>query len=457
MKYLQWNHAIGEFFFNPNEAGNEVFLYITQKQISELGIKHFGFTTEEKSWKDFCTALKGEFPGTKLLDNFMEKFALVARRWKTYETLVFQLNKKDNQFIDQISIFSPTYQIVYPFYLGYLISFVISLTDRPVNFRINSFFPSFNHFLRLNEINETYIGRIDQIDWVWRDLEKWSSEYNKTDFGFFKERRLGNQNWVYVNKIFSQCLLTPKNIRNIPKIFWQARVAPNSIITEKQLLRIIELYGQSHGGFEKRVITLVNDENNPLRKVIIDIIRREYIKWKGYVLEYEGDNTSTPKSGWVYSTLLSAFNLNRVEESLNLFYYLFSQNDFPEELNFGGYEIISAGNGYSKPISISFNQNLDLLDHQNMWRATTTQNEIVIYTLGSYFGLPSDNLIETEKISRQSLMYLLCADSKRQSIEDWGATFLDGDFSLVDYDNVPFGFNLYKFKNPPSSHPTEEI
>ena len=161
-----------------------------------------------------------------------------------------------------------------------------------------------------------------------RDLEKWSSEYNKTDFGFFKERRLGNQNWVYVNKIFSQCLLTPKNIRNIPKIFWQARVAPNSIITEKQLLRIIELYGQSHGGFEKRVITLVNDENNPLRKVIIDIIRREYIKWKGYVLEYEGDNTSTPKSGWVYSTLLSAFNLNRVEESLNLFYYLFSQNDF---------------------------------------------------------------------------------------------------------------------------------
>ena len=35
MKYLQWNHAIGEFFFNPNEAGNEVFLYITQKEIAE--------------------------------------------------------------------------------------------------------------------------------------------------------------------------------------------------------------------------------------------------------------------------------------------------------------------------------------------------------------------------------------------------------------------------------------
>jgi len=149
--------------------------------------------------------------------------------------------------------------------------------------------------------------------------------------------------------------------------------------------------------------------------------------------------------------------LNKADESFNHFYYLFSPYDFPDELHLGENEILNSGNGYSKPISIAFNQSLNLQDDQNKWRASTTQNEIVIYTSGSYFGLPSDNLIETYKVSRQSLMYLLCTDSKKKSIEDWGATFIKGNFSSVDYDKVPVGFNLFKFKNPPSSHPTEEI
>jgi len=458
MKYLQWNHIIGEYFFNPSKAGNEVLLYVTQNEISELGIQKFKFTNERESWEDFCRAIKCEFPETSFKSNFIDKFIVVANKWKTYERLVFELKNQSDLKIDTVSIYSPTYEIVYPFYLAYLIAFIIPLTDNVNEFRVNSFFPALNNFLTKNGIAATRTGTIEEVDWVWSNLEKWSKEYYKTDNGYFTERRIGNQNWVYVNKAFSQCLLTPKNIRDIPNIFWKADIAPNSIIPEKQFQRITTLHGVTEAGFSPRIISIVADEENPLCKVILDIVKREYTNWKGYVIEYDEDEkVLTPKSGWVYATLLSAFNLNKADESINHFYYLFSPYDFPDELHLGENEIRNSCNGYSKPISIAFNQSLNLQDDQNKWRASTTQNEIVIYTSGSYFGLPSDNLIETDKVSRQSMMYLLCTESKKQSIEDWGATFFKGDFSSVDYDKVPTGFYLYKFKNPPSSHPTEEI
>lgn len=458
MKYLQWNHIIGEYFFNPSKAGNEVLLYVTQKEISELGIQKFNFTNESKSWEDFCRAIKCEFPETSSKINFIDKFLVVANKWKIYERLVFELKNQSDLKIDSVSIYSPTYKIVYPFYLAYLIVFIIPLTDNVNEFRANSFFPPLNSFLTKNGVATIRTGTIEDVDWVWSNLEKWSKENYKTDNGYFTERRVGNQNWVYVNKAFSQCLLTPKNIRDIPNIFWKADIAPNSIIPEKQFQRIIKLHSELQAGFSKRIISIVDDEENPLRKVILDIVRREYINWKGYVIEYDEDEkVLIPKSAWVYATLFSAFNLNKADESFNHFYYLFSKNDFPDELHLGENEIRNSSNGYSKPISIAFNQSLNLQDDQNKWRASTTQNEIVIYISGSYYGLPSDNLIETDKVSRQSLMYLLCTDSKKQSIEDWGATFLKDDFSSVDYDKVPTGFHLFKFKNPPSSHPTEEI
>ena len=131
----------------------------------------------------------------------------------------------------------------------------------------------------------------------------------------------------------------------------------------KQFQRIITLYGVTQAGFSTIIISIVADEENPLRKVIIDIVRREYSNWKGYVIEYDEDEkVLTPKSGWVYATLLSAFNLNKEDESFNHFYYLFSPYEFPDELHLGGIEILNSGNGYSKPIRIEFDQSGRLQD-----------------------------------------------------------------------------------------------
>src|ERR1043165_8048559 len=460
MKYLDWNHIIGEYFFNPSKAGKEVLLCITKKEISELGISKFKFHTEAESWSDYCKAIKTEFPDVNSKQNFVEKIVAVSDKWKYFERIVFTVGNKADLKIGEVSIYSPTYKAVYPFYLGYLVALIIPLTENVCSYRANAFFPPLNNFLISNNITTAAFKTVTiaEIEWLWRNLENWSKAYYKTDLGFFSERHLGNPNWRYVGKPFSQCLLSPRNIRDIPNIFWAADIAPYSVISEDHFLRIINQFGEKAAGFNTRIRSIINDEDNSLGKVVVDIVKREYENWKGYVTEYDEDeNIAVPKSEWIYGTMLSAFALNREDEAFSHFYYLYSKNDFPEELNLGGKEIQSWGNGYSKPIQIPFNQKLNLKDEQNKWRATTTQNEITIYCSGSYFGLPSNNFVETDKISRQSVMYLLCADSKKQIVEEWRNTFLEGDFSQVNYDYIPNGYSLYRFKNPQESHSKEEM
>ena len=153
MKYLEWNHIIGEYFFNPSKAGNEVLLYVTQKEISELGMRKFAFTSESESWESFCRAIKYEFPEISSKSNFIDKFLVVANKWKSFERVVFELKNQSELKIDSVSIYSPTYKIVYPFYIGYLISLIIPLTDNVNEFRANSFFPPLNNFCYCSAAN----------------------------------------------------------------------------------------------------------------------------------------------------------------------------------------------------------------------------------------------------------------------------------------------------------------
>ena len=91
MKYLEWNHIIGEYFFNPSNAGKEILLYITKKEVSELGLRKGGFVSESASWEDYCEALKTKFCETSFQNNFIDNFLIVANKWKAYEKIVFQL------------------------------------------------------------------------------------------------------------------------------------------------------------------------------------------------------------------------------------------------------------------------------------------------------------------------------------------------------------------------------
>jgi hypothetical protein len=461
MEYLRWNEVIADYFFNPGKAGKEVLLYVTRDEISELGIKKLNFPSKEESWEDYCNALRRgiKYTGPKLLS---ENIRIAIDEWKNYSRWIFE-KKNDFPFhIDGIHVTNKITSITYPIFIAFIPALIIPLTENNTGVRANSYYTPLSDFLEKNNIAK---GKEDtptfsKIEPLWSLLEKWSTVDYRTDLGFFTERNFGNPFWKHVGKPFSQCILTPKNIRDIPKLFWNAGIAPFAFVSHEVIVRMVVRYGSKHAGFSHRVTEIMNDRDNPLRKVICDIVKREYDSWTGDVLDYDDDGQDLqlkPKSGWSYGTLLSAFSLSHKDEAYEHYYHLYSKNDIPGDLNFNGHPVFHLTNGYSERMPHLFDQNLVWTDNENKWKATPSASSILIYISGSYFGLPSDTYIETDKISRASKMYLLCPADKQISIEDWGKTFAKGDFNKIDYDYIPSGFFLYSFKNPVETHPEEEL
>lgn len=459
MRYLEWNHAIGNYFFNSQKAGKEVLLYISQKEISEIGFSSFGFNTSEESWADFSKSLKTGFPGTSSKNGFIEKFEVVNDKWLQYEKWVF-IQKNQSEFnIDTVSIKHPHTGIIYPFYLGFLATLVIPLTSNSSEYNSNSYYPRLNDFLKKNNITSDNVTTLEFSYDVWKNLEKWSKEYYNTDIGVFVKRSFGNPRWKYVGKPFSQCILTPKNIREIPNLFWAADLAPNTFLKDDEIIRLVKLYGEDYLQLPKKVIDIVADKNDVLSKVIVDIIKREYSEWNGDVYEYSDDDEGKVKAGSIVAVLFSSFTIDHVNEVFEHQYFIYSKNDYPEDLHLFNQNVKALGHGFSNPIKIAFNQNIIEEDVQNKWKVTPNKSDIILYKNGSYSGLSHDIWIESEELSRVSETYLLCKSSKKQSIEDWGRTFNKGDFKILTdaLESVPEGYCFYKFKNPQESHPEEPV
>jgi hypothetical protein len=460
MNFLSWNYIIAKYFFNPEKAGKEVLLYITKNEIARLGVKHLNFISEEESWEDYCDVISKGLRNGGRRKLFSENIKFSIDEWDKYSKWIYEKSNQHPFEIDDIPVTDPDTGVTYPFFIAFIPLLVIPFTESTNGVRANSYYAPLSDYLKNNNITTQRedTPSFSHIDPLWSQLEKWSKEYCKTDLGIFTERQFGNPNWRYVGKPFSQCIITPKNIRDIPNMFWEADIAPFSFVPDTQLQRMIIRYGQKHCGFNPRITEIMNDQANPLRTVIIDIVRREYENWEGEVIQYDDhESTVKPKSGWFYGTLLSSITLDGKNEEIAHSYHLYSKNDFPDDLSFNGTRVMHLVNGYSEKIKHTFDQGIEWTDKENKWKATPTKSEIILYASGAYCGLSNDIYIETSKISRITKMYLLCPVAQGKSMEDWGSNFKPGQFKKIDFDNIPGGYLLYSFQNPPVEHPTEQL
>ena len=62
MKYLEWNNAIINHYFNPENEEKEVILYFSERIIEEIGRNNFE-EPEDGYVNDFYTALRLGIPG----------------------------------------------------------------------------------------------------------------------------------------------------------------------------------------------------------------------------------------------------------------------------------------------------------------------------------------------------------------------------------------------------------
>lgn len=439
MKYLEWNNIISAYFFNPDNAGKDIHLYLTKNDIIGLARQNFNEETEDEIWTDFINSIKRGIPGSN--GNVIAK----AKHAHSKNNLI-GLKKADGTFatIDDVPV-------LYPPYISYLTFFVLPLIESidNTNLRANNYYGRLNTFLQSNQINEN-IGTSDfsnnQINSLWEDLANWANIKKNGDLGLFNVVPFSNANWVYVGKVFSQCVLPPKFLNRLPELFESIGLVPDTFYDDKFLQEKIknsrtDLIPKSTLDFLKK-----DDE---LSNSIIQTIQRQYKKWSGETHEEIEEGTTTRKKrNYTVAPLFLQFKVNTNDEVISFSYRMYSSNDYPEDLKFSEHENLYEINGWSKTLPLEFKEGLELKDNFNKWLAKFPIRDVRLFVSAGTFQLSNDFWIETDFLSKTERMYLLCKNDKQGLVKEWGKTFGNGNFKQEDFEGLPDNYSLFWFRNP---------
>jgi len=427
MKYLEWNNIISEYFFNSANAGKDIHLYLTKYDIISIAKQHFNEETDDEIWADFVGRIKFGIPGAS--GNIISKAK-------------YAYDKRTATRIDSV-------EIKYPPYISYLTFIVLPLIESLDNtsLRANNYYGRLNAFLQSHLINEN-IGTTDfsnnQINSLWEDLANWANIKNNGDLGLFNVIPFQNASWIYVGKVFSQCVLPPKFLNRLPELFDSIGLVPNTFYDDKFLQEKIknsrtDLIPKSTLDFLKK-----DDE---LSNSIIQTIKSQYKKWSGETHE-EIEEGRRKKRNYIVAPLFLQFKVNTNDEVISFSYRMYSSNDYPEDLKFGEHENLYEINGWSITLPLEFNEGLELKDNFNKWIAKFPNRDVRLFVSAGTFQLSNDFWIETDFLSKTERMYLLCKNDKQQLIKDWGKTFSNGNFKQEDFDGLPENYSLFWFRNP---------
>lgn len=442
MKYLEWNNIVASYFFNPVNAGKEIHLYVTKNDIINLGKDYLIDYSSEEIWIDFINSIKRGIPGSHGNIIARAKFA------HSKNNLLYTIRDDGSPLeIDGIPIIFPPYIL----YLVFLVLPLIEIVETSSSTkRADNYYRRLNTFLQNQKINDYVISTVDfssyHINSLWDDLSKWANINHNGDFGHFNVVPFSNSNWIYVGKIFSQCVLPPKFLNRLPELFKSVGLVPDTFY-EDIILKEKIINSRSDLIPKNTLDYLKNDDE--LTNSIIKTIQGHYTKWTGETHEKLDEGVAFSKRrNYTIAPLFLQFKLNINDELISFSYRLHSSNEFPEDLKFNEYENIYEINGWSKTLNIKFNEGFELKDRFNKWIAKYPFREIRLFKSGGTFQLSNDYWIETDFLSKTERMYLLCKNEKVEIIEKWGKTFDNGKFKQEDFEGLPINYSLFSFINP---------
>lgn len=437
MNYLEWNSIITKYFFNADNAGKDIPLYSTKQDIINLGKTHLGFSSDEEIWADFINAIIYEKQGN---DKYKRHLSPIKKPLQLF-------NNWDKEEI--------------PPFTAYLVLYIIPLTETyQTHFSTTNYYDRVNRFFKknkiLNEFVEKKIGttNFQKISHLWNELEKWTIITKNCDLGIFELKEYGNPNWIHVCKPLSQCVFTPYGIERLPDLFLKSEMVPDSHYSNSEIKKYLLLHGASVLGLSVNIIKLIRkSDSDQLGHSIIEVAKREYNKWNGESnqLLTAGKNERLKKMLFP-GRLYLQFKINSIAGSIEFSYRTKFNQDYPDNLRFEDLEIGYEKNKFSQTISLPYHDTFELIDVLNKWIAKFQKKEIRLFHGASNLQLSSDYWIETDTLSRNDWMYLLCENKYAESIINWGTQNCEEFINESDLNNIIEGFSLFKFLNPLYSH-----
>ncbi len=431
MTYLEWNEHIAKLFFKPENAGKDIPFYLTREDLIKYSRANFNGRTDDNIWADFIHAIKFD---QQPENDFRFQYSPINRPLELFANW----NKTDT-----------------PPFIAYLILYIIPLTETYEEHFISSvYYGKVNSFFHKYEILNQFTEK--EIKWknfqtitpLWNQLEEWTVITMNCDLGIFELKKFGNDKWIHVGKPLSQCVFPPRAIKRLPELFLHAGMIPDSTYQSVEFKKYLLQYGSSVLLLPNSVIDIIRKyESNELGQSIIDTTKKVYKNWTGesHTIDETGVGTKRNDiSSRIYLQVQIFSNEGRIEFS----YRMKSANEFAEDLTFNGIEIREEKLGYSRTLNLPFKESFQLKDDFNKWVAKFLDKDVRLFISAGSLQFSTDYWIETDTLTKANWMYLLCKNSLRDRIANWGKNQCSKFEDETDLENMPDGFSLFKFLNP---------
>jgi hypothetical protein len=397
MNYLQWNNLIAKHFFNSDNAGKEVLLYVDKDLIESLG-QPFGCGQQ-----DFINALN-EGPGWTTHSGFCQKALQTCEDWRARN-------------------------LEFPPYIAYLACFVLA-TGEDMEVKESAYYPRLNKLLSLPE--NLRLASFTKTSGLWDDLERWTKEDKHEELGRFVFGIRGSMIWVGLPRF--QTLLSVNERKELPAFFSAANLDPSDPPTQEILLKHLLHYGYRFLRKHTRgILGAKNGDDMIFKEKLLELIMNELEEWDGNAIEQEPGARETNN---VQSGLRLCMEIDLIAQQTRFTMRLKTNRQFPEEdlfFNFresGGVLVCKdSGQGWSKvircesnkyfdPLELDWEKGLLLDDPVHRWKARLKAADIRLFISGTNEGL--SGWVETQRLERGIPFKLAVASGEYEKIKAWG-------------------------------------
>jgi len=443
MKYLKWNNAIINHYFNEENEEKEVILYFSERIIEEIGKNNFE-EPEDGYISDFYKALKIGVPGLPSDCNYIQRILELERKYNNR-----------TKAIDGIPL-------NYPPYFTYFIAFILPFTsgDTIEGLNSNNFYDYVNTFFKEKGlISSNYIinsNKFKEIDNFWEKINYWLIEQNNFQLGYLEDIHPPKTR-KYVGKFAYYILFRKEQEEKLSTIFVKEDILPNEPLSEKDIKDLLTKYCRDLKISETTNQQIKNEDY--FGKLIINRALKYYNNWDG--TNY--DNSAS--KGYSRAHLAMCLTFNRITKKIELNHYrIHSNKGIPENsvLKYNEEKITDVklvSEKYSNPIPIDVNieKKVELIDEANQVKYTFKPGDFYIFKKRP--GL--NEWIQIPKVEYNAGTTLVIAKKEFQEnkLKHWFEKIDDGNKKLFDNNEksgLPDGWLAFTV-NTITSYPHPEI
>ena len=422
--YLDWNDKIAKYFFNNNNANKKVFLSVEKELITEIA------KTDRKTFEDFIQAIK---QGPNWFSDSNQK---VAQR--AYNTFKDWRNRN----------------LTYPPYIAYLALFVLAVNynNEGSAFHENAYYDRLRHILGESDASGQYPSFNKMID-LWDDLEKWSLEEKKSEWGEFSPGIYGQK--IHIGIPIYQVILTKEDKCKLPEFFWKMGWDSDSSPNDKELLESIKKYGKEF--FSKKTLKKVEDNN--FSDILLERILDQLKYYDEDESASEGTISESEKRGHI---ILCLDDIDQISGIVKVYFRCKRFKGIPDEFmlkneNIEELKIESSISNVSKPIKNCpiVDWKKDFILKNEKYRFQYKGNKYKVFEKGRKLGL--NGWIETRKAPLKEKFYLATDRELSSKVIKWGTNACEEFNELGNIGELPQNWKLFEIKGVNNDYIKENI